>query len=116
MHGLHTGRGFVISNGTCHLQNTVVVPCRQTQALHGGAQEPAPCSIGLRMLPQQTTAHLGVAMNVVLLFETTCLQVPCSYHPLPDLGTAFTRCCSTQLLKSYRHHLHMQIDAVEQRT
>ncbi len=105
-----------ISDGAGHFQDAVVGACRQAQPLHGvpeqfltGFSHPAD-------LPGEFGGHMGIAVNSLFVLESFFLHLSCGDDSVADGLTYLGDTFLVQLLKRNGDDLHVQIDAVEQRS
>ncbi len=105
-----------IGDGACHFQDAVVGAGRQAQPLHGipeqfltGFSHPAD-------LPGEFGGHMGIAVNSLFVLESFFLDQTGSNDPVADGLTYLGYTFLVQLLERNGDDLHVQIDAVEQRS
>ena len=72
-----------VSNGSGNLQDTVIRPGAEIEAVHGGFEQVGAYGAYLAYLLQQLAAHLRVAVNARVIGIAGGLYFPRLYHPFP---------------------------------
>ena len=116
LHGLghmaHFGRGCTrqVGNGARHLQRTVRAAGRPAQAGSGGVEE-----FGGGILQVQVGVDLLALQRLVGLALPRQCHGAGLRHAFADRLAGFARGCLHQLVGGQGGHLHMQVNAVQQR-
>lgn len=110
------GRPLQVGNGACHLQDAVVGTCREIEPFHRLLEQGEALRVGLGILREQRRRHLCVAVDAGVFAVPFLLYLPGAYHPLADVGAALPAPGVAHLFERHRDNLHLDVDAVEQRT
>ena len=113
------GRGdgplpFQVGDGPGDLEDPVVGPGGEAQALHGHLQQ----ALGLggrgAVLLDESGRHVGVGVDAGFM-ETPRLDLPGRYDPGPQLDGALARFRGRQVPERHRRHLDLDVDPVQER-
>ena len=105
-----------VGNRAAHLQDAVVGTGRKVQPAHGGAELLHARIVEHGILLKKRGGHLCVAVNAFVTFEALLLNLTCPHHTLTYALARLTLRCLGDILERHILHLHLNIDAVHQRT
>ncbi len=101
-----------VGDGAGHLEDAAVGTCRQRQPFHGGAQQFETGIVGLGILVYHALGHLGVAVDVSVVFEPLGLPRTCGDDPFADEAAGLAGCCTADVFEGQRCNLYLQVYSV----
>ena len=116
VHGLYLLATCQVGDGAGDLQNATVGTGGERETLHRHAKHIHACFVGFGEEVNHALAHLGIAVDALVVLVSLGLNLPRLDDTLTNVGTRFARGCLGDVLEWDGRNLALDVDAVEQWT
>ena len=106
---LHVLTAFKVGNGAGDFEDAAVGTGREVQTFHGRAEQIEACLVWLSILVNQTFAHLGIAIDALMVLEPFFLYLSGTDDSFTDGGRGLARSHARQLFERNNRHLDMDV-------
>lgn len=116
VHGLHVLAASQVGDGAGDLQNATVGTSREGETLHRHAKHIHASLVGLGEEVNHALAHLGIAVDALVVLVSLGLYLSCLDDTLTDAGTRFAWGSLGDVFERNWRYLALDVDSVEKRT
>lgn len=116
VHGLYLLATCQVGDGAGDLQDATVGTGGEGKTLHRHAKHIHASLVGLGEEVNHALAHLGIAVDALVVLVSLGLNLPCLDDTLTDAGTRFAWGSLGDVFERNWRYLALDVDSVEKRT
>lgn len=116
VHGLHVLAASQVGDGAGDLQDATVGTGGEGETLHRHAKHVHACFVGFGEEMNHALAHLGIAVDALVVLVSLGLYLSCLDDTLTNVGTRFAGGCLGDVFERNWRYLALDVDSVEKRT